>query len=163
MLINILIIVSFCIAMIMLGNSKIFAQKAVPPFSIDQRAQPTGSNLETLIPRVVGTFRRGAISGNADPFGGEDVNVEYKSGKDTVFFGFAITENWKDAGEAVKTTREEAISNKISIKGEQYQSGKTPSYFKIAGFMSWTRNNYFFYAKAENEQALKNFMEAFPY
>lgn len=163
MRIHILLILSICTVVLMLGSTKVFAQKAVPPFSINLRPQPTGSNLETLIPRVVGTFNRGAISGNADPFSGEDVNIEYKSGKDTVFFGFAITETLEDADEAVKITREEAVNSKISIKGEQYQISKNLSYFKIAGFMSWTRGKYFFYAKAKNEQVLKNFMKAFPY
>jgi hypothetical protein len=163
MRIHILLILSICIVVLMLGSTKGFAQKAALPFSINQRPQPSGSNLETLIPRIVGSFRRDAISGNTDPFSGEDVNVEYKSEKDIVFFGFGITQTFEDASEAVKLTREEAINSKINIKGQQYQTGKNPSYFKIAGFMSWTRGKYFFYAKARNEQVLKNFMEAFPF
>ena len=140
-----------------------FTQKKTPPFSIDKRPQPTGSDLETLIPPTVGTFKRDTIAGNTNPFSGEDINVEYRSGADTIFFGFSIAETENDAYEAIKVTRKEAIDSKISIKGEQYMIGKNPSYFKISGFMSWTRGKYFFYAKANNWQALENFMKAFPY
>lgn len=54
-------------------------------------------------------------------------------------------------------------SGKVNMKGEQYVIGKDPSYFKVAGFMSWTRGKYFFYAKANSPAALEKFMRAFPF
>lgn len=93
----------------------------------------------------------------------EDLNVTYKSGSDSVFFGFSIPDTPADAYEAVKVTREEAIASKVNIKGEQYVIGKDPSYFKVADFMSWTRGRYFFYAKASSPAALEKFMRAFPF
>lgn len=140
-----------------------YAQKTTPPFSIDKRPQPVGSDLEILLPQTVGTFKRDVISGNSNPFSGEDVNVQYSSGNDTIFFGFSIVATEKDASEAIKMTRKEAIESRISIKDEQYVIGQNPSYFKIAGFMSWTRGKYFFYAKANNPQALEKFMKDFSY
>lgn len=140
-----------------------YAQKKAAPFGIDNRPQPSGTNLESLIPKTVGTFKREDLPSDAKPRSDEDLNVEYKSGKDTIFFGFSIPDAEKDAYEAVKVTRQEAIESRISLKGEQYIIGKNPSYFKIADFMSWTRGRYFFYAKASSPQALEKFMKAFPF
>ena len=140
-----------------------FAESKMPPFGIHQRPQPTGTDLEKLIPKTVGTFIREDLPSDAKPRSDEDLNVEYKSGKDKVFFGFSIPETEKDAFEAVKVTRQEAIDSKISLKGEQYLIGKNPSYFKIADFMSWTRGKYFFYVKASSPQVLEKFMRDFPY
>jgi hypothetical protein len=143
-------------------SSNGFAQKQTP-FGINQRPQPTGTDLQVLLPKTVGNFTREDLPPGARPRSDEDLNVEYKSGNDQIFFGFSIPDTEKDAHEAIKVTRQEAIDSKISIKNEQYVTGKNPSYFKIADFISWTRGKYFFYAKASSSQALERFMRSFPF
>jgi hypothetical protein len=140
-----------------------FAGTKPAPFGIDKRPQPTGRNLEILLPKTVGPFTREDLPVDAEPRSDLDLNVEYKAGGETIFFGFSIPETEKDAFEAIKVTRQEAIDSKLSLKNEQYLIGKNPSYFKIADFMSWTRGKYFFYAKASSPQALQKFMTDFPY
>lgn len=144
-------------------NSNSFAQKKTVPFGIDQRPQPTGADLNVLLPKKVGTFTREDLPVGAKPRSDEDLNVEYTSGNDRISFGFSIPETEKDAFEAIKVTRQEAIDSRLSLKGEQYQIGKNPSYFRIADFMSWTRGRYFFYAKASNPETLEKFMQSFPF
>lgn len=139
------------------------AETKTPPFGIDKRPQPTGTNLEVLLPKSVGTFTREDLPAGAKPRSDEDLNVEYRSGNETIFFGFSIPETEKDAFAAIKVTRQEAIDSRISLLGEKYLIGKNPSYFKIADFMSWTRGKYFFYAKASSPQALERFMRSFPF
>jgi hypothetical protein len=91
------------------------------------------------------------------------LNVEYRSGDDSVFFGFGLPGTEKDASDAVRRTREEAVRSWLDIKGEQYQTGNNPSFFKLDACMAWTRGGYFFYAKADSPPALEQFMKAFPY
>jgi hypothetical protein len=139
------------------------SQKFSIPFGIDKRPMPTGTDLNVLVPPSVGSFTREQLPPDAKARSDEDLNVTYKSGSDSVFFGFSIPDTPADAYEAVKVTREEAIASKVNMKGEQYVIGKDPSYFKVADFMSWTRGKYFFYAKANSPAALDKFMRAFPF
>ena len=140
-----------------------FAQKKTPPFRVDLRPQPAGTNLEILLPKNVEKFIRKDLPADAKPRSNEDLNVEYVSGNDSIFFGFSIPNTEKDAFEAIKVTRQEAIDSHLNLKGEKYLIGKNPSYFKIDDFMSWTRGRYFFYAKASSPQALRRFMSVFPF
>ena len=161
-----LIIFSFLVFSILIMScpTLVFSQKrSIPPFSIDKRPQPSGTNLEILLPPSVGAFKRGVISGNTDPFAGEDITAQYQAGKDRIFFGFSIGDTENDVFEAIKITRQEAINSKISIKNEQYVIGKNPSFFKIGDFMSWSRGRYFFYAKGSSAASLDHFMKAFPF
>ena len=137
--------------------------KRVVPFTVDKRPMPSGTALETLVPPAVGTFRREALPSGTRPPSDEDLNVTYRSGAESVFFGFSMPETAGDAHEAVKVTREEAIASKVSLKGERYSVGTDPSYFRAGSFMSWSRGRYFFYAKASSPRALEGFMRAFPY
>jgi hypothetical protein len=142
----------------------VFAQKNVaPPFGIDKRPQPSGTDLNFLLPKKVGAFERADLPAGIKAPADEDLNVEYRSGDDSVFFGFSLPDTEKDAFEAVKMTRQEAIQSKLNLQGEQYQIGKNPGFFKLDSFMSWSRGRYFFYAKADTPRALENFMKAFPY
>ena len=142
----------------------VFAQKtAAAPFGIDRRPQPAGTDLNVLLPKRVGSFEREDFPAVLKAPANEDLNVEYRSGKDSIFFGFSIPGTEKDAREAVRVTREEAVRTRLDLKGEQYEVGKNPGFFKIAAFMSWSRGGYFFYAQASSPQALERFMKAFPY
>lgn len=142
-------------------------QKAKPkealPFGVDKRLAPSGTDLEALVPATVGAFRREALPAEAKPKSDEDLNVTYRFGAESVFFGFSIPETPADAHEAVRVTREEAVRSKVTLKGEQYSFGTDPSYFRAGAFMSWSRGRYFFYAKASSPRALESFMRSFPY
>lgn len=161
--------IQFLVLSVVLGsllfgcNSSSFAQKKTAPFGIDQRPQPTGTDLNVLLPKKVGVFTREDLPAGAKPPSDEDLNVEYTSGKDRISFGFSLPETEKDAFEAIKVTRQEAIDSRLSLKNEQYQIGKNPGFFRIADFMSWTRGRYFFYAKASSPEALERFMQSFPF
>lgn len=137
--------------------------KGPVPFGVDKRPAPSGADLEVLVPASVGAFRREALPAGAKPPSDEDLNVTYKSGAESVFFGFSIPETLADAHEAIKVTRDEAIASKVSLKGEQYSVGTDPSYFRAGSFMSWSRGKYFFYAKASSPRALASFMRSYPY
>src|SRR5215207_5593496 len=137
--------------------------KGPVPFGVDKRPAPSGTDLEVLVPASVGAFRRDALPAGARPRSDEDLNVTYRHGAETVFFGFSIPETAADAYEAVRVTREEAVASRVNLKGEQYSVGTDPSYFRAGSFMSWSRGKYFFYAKASSPRALEGFMRAFPY
>ena len=161
--------IQFLVLSVVLGsllfgcNSSSFAQKKTVPFGIDQRPQPTGIDLNVLLPKKVGAFTREDLPPGAKPLSDEDLNVEYTSGNDQIFFGFSIPETENGAFEAIKVTRQEAIDSRLSLKNEQYQIGKNPGFFRIADFMSWARGRYFFYAKASSPEALERFMQSFPF
>ena len=140
----------------------VFAQKT-PPFGIDRRPQPAGTDLNVLLPKRVGVFEREDFPAGLKAPTDEDLNVEYRAGKDSTFFGFSIPGTEKDAREAVRVTRAEAIQTGLSLKGELYEIKKNPCFFKIAAFMSWSRGGYFFYAQANSPAALESFIKAFPY
>src|SRR3712207_3882295 len=103
-------------------------QKGMITFAINERPMPTGESLEKLVPASVGTFKREPFTADAKPPTDEDINVTYRSGSDTVFFGFSMPETPADAHEALKVTREEAIASKVSLRGEQYRVGTDPSF-----------------------------------
>ena len=137
--------------------------QTVPPFGIDKRPVPKGTDLNVLVPVTVGTFKREPLPRDVKVPVEEDLNVTYKSGADSVFFGFSIPGTLLDAHEAIKITRDEAMAGIADAKSVQYVIGKDPSFFKAGDFMSWSRGGYFFYAKATSEDALEGFMRAFPY
>jgi hypothetical protein len=149
------------------GNFAIAAQEIVSseaaPFAVDRRPRPAGKNPDILLPLKIGAFTRAALPPGTKIPSDEDLNVTYKSGNDSIFFGVSITDTEKDAVEAIKVTRQEAIDSRLSLKGEQYRVDSDPGYFRINDFMSWNRGRYFFYAKASSPAALEKFMKAFPY
>jgi hypothetical protein len=152
-----------CMAVVLAGSLSWAAPPVDAPFGIDKRPMPSGRNLEVLVPALVGTFKRDALPAGAKPSSDEDLNVTYRSGKDRIDFGFSIPETAADAHEAIKVTREEGIASKVPMKGASYSVGTEPSFFNAADFISWSRGNYFFYAKANSAEALASFMKAFPY
>jgi hypothetical protein len=133
------------------------------PFDIDQRPQPQGSDLATLLPLRVGRFIRAPLPPDAHPRPDEDLNTTYTADGDSIFLGFSLPESLADAQAAVTTTRDEAIASKVDVRGAGYRVGKDPSYFKTEKFMAWTRGRYFYYVNANRMGALEHFMRAFPY
>ena len=133
------------------------------PYGIDKRPMPTGTDLEALVPPVVGTWTREPFPAGTQPSSDEDINATYTSGGAEVTIGFSIQEDAAGAHAAIETTREEAITGNIPTAGEQFSLGTEPSYFKLASFISWSRGPYFYYAHASDAAALDSFMAAFPY
>jgi hypothetical protein len=133
------------------------------PFDIDQRPQPQGSDLATLLPLQVGPFTRAPLPADARLRSDEDLNTTYTAGGDSIFVGFSLPESLADAHAAVTTTRDEAIASKVDVRGTSYRVAKDPSYFKTEKFMAWTRGRYFYYVDANRLGALERFMQAFPY
>lgn len=138
------------------------------PYQLDKRPMPKGQDLETLLPRKVGTFAREAFPVGTKPSDSEDINIDYKSGADTVNVGFSIP-GAKDALEGLRTAKGETIAELKRLKRAKEISaaldliGPPTSYYKVSDFIAWSRGGYFFYAKAQNAAALDAFMTAFPY
>jgi hypothetical protein len=145
------------------GSAQKKEQAKAPPFGIDRRPEPAGNNLDVLLPKRVGAFEREDFPADLKAPTDEDLNVQYRSGEDSIFFGFSIPGTEKNAREAVRVTRAEAVKSGLSLKNERFEDKKNPGFFKIDSFMSWSRGGYFFYAQAGSPQALESFMEAFPY
>jgi hypothetical protein len=133
------------------------------PFGISRRVQPTGSDLNQLLPEKVGRFSRPPFQPDTKIPQDEDLNVTYSAGDERVHMGFSIAASAEDAQDAVKTTRAEAIAENKPRKGELYRIGKDPSFYHLGDFISWTRGNYFYYAKATSRETLAEFMTTFPY
>jgi hypothetical protein len=133
------------------------------PFSIDERPMPSGSDVAILVPPVVGTFKRDPLPAGAKLSSDEDLNVNYRSGDETVNVGLSKPESVQDAREAIKVSRDEAVASKVPMRGAKYSLGTDPGYFYVGDFVAWNRGQYFFYAKASSAAALTRFMSAFPF
>jgi hypothetical protein len=138
------------------------------PYQLDKRPMPKGQDIETLLPRKVGTFTREAFPAGTKPSASEDLNIDYKSGSEVINVGFSVP-GAVDAHEAIRIAKGETIGElkrlgrAKEITTAQEQIGKPTSYYKVADFIAWARGDYFFYAKAKNAAALDAFMTAFPY
>jgi hypothetical protein len=143
--------------------SALAATEEGAPFGIGTRPQPSGSDLNQLLPEKVGRFTRPPFKPETKIPDDEDLTVTYSAGADRVDVGFSIAESAEDAQEGVKTTREEARAEKKPRKGEQYQIRKELSFYYLSDFVSWTRVNYFYYAKASSPAVLEEFMAKFPH
>lgn len=60
-------------------------------------------------------------------------------------------------------TRDEARRSGVSLRGEKRSVGTEPSYFTAGDFASWSRDRYFFFAKASAPETLDRFMRSFPF
>jgi hypothetical protein len=133
------------------------------PFSIHARPMPSGTDLAVLLPAAVGGFKRDALQEDAKLKADEDLNVDYRSGADTVNVGLSKPESVEDAREAIKVSRDEAVLSKVPMRDAKYSVKTDPAYFYVGDFVAWSRGQYFFYAKANSPAALAAFMSAFPF
>jgi hypothetical protein len=154
---------------VMLAAGAGLSVHAQAPYQLDKRPMPKGQDLETLLPRKVGTFTREAFPAGTKPSDSEDINVDYKSGADVVNVGFSIPGNEKDANEGIRTAKDETIAELKHLRRAKEiataleRLDQPTSYYKVADFIVWSRGGYFFYAKAKNAAALDAFMSAFPF
>jgi hypothetical protein len=133
------------------------------PFSIHKRPMPQGEDLNVLLPAKVGSFVRDELPKGAKLKSDEDLNINYRSGSNTVNFGISRAETVEDAHEAIKVSRDEAVGSKVSVRDAKYSLQTDPAYFHVGDFIAWTRGTYFMYAKANSPQVLAQFMASYPY
>lgn len=124
---------------------------------------PSGTDLAALLPATVGAFTRDELPADAKLSADEDLNVDYRSGSDTVSFGLSRPDSVADARDAIEVTRDEAVASKVPMRDANYSVTTDPAYFHAGDFVAWTRGRYFFYAKASSPAVLERFMAAFPY
>lgn len=137
---------------------------AIPvPWGIAVRPMPQGTNVQALLPRRVGDFVRDELPAGATLKSDEDLLATYRNGRETIEMGLSRPDSAADAHDAIDVTRDEARRNGISLRGERRSVGTEPSFFTVADFASWSRDRYFFYAKASSLDVLDRFMKAFPY
>jgi hypothetical protein len=134
------------------------------PYGVAARPEPSSALAAQILPAKVGRFAREDIPKTAPVPSNEDFNVTYRSGKDSVFIGLSRPGSDADLKEAVRTSRQDAVSDKsIDRTGELYCIAQAPYFYKIPDFMAWTRGPYFFYADASSPAVLAEFMRVFPY
>ena len=134
------------------------------PYGISARSEPKAAEAGGILPPKVGRFMRDDIPANTAVPADEDFNVTYRSGKDSIFIGLSRPGSTADLKEAVRTSREDAVSDSsINRTGEIYCIASPPFFYKIPDFIAWTRGPYFFYADASSPAVLAEFMKAFPY
>jgi hypothetical protein len=151
----------FIASMAFLSSGAAHGQES--PFSIHARPMPSGADLAVLLPAAVGGFKRDALQEDAKLKADEDLNVDYRSGADTVNVGLSKPESVEDAREAIKVSRDEAVLSKVPMRDAKYSVKTDPAYFYVGDFVAWSRGQYFFYAKANSPAALAAFMSAFPF
>ena len=139
------------------------------PYGIDQRAAPTGQDVERILPLRVGNYARSALPRGIKPSADSEINVDYAFGRDVINVGFGLTDSPDDAHDAIRTAKQEAEAElkrrhrTQDLARAQESIGTDPSYFKLDDFIAWSRDGYFFYAKANSPSALDRFMTSFPY
>src|SRR5688500_18987113 len=134
------------------------------PYGISARTEPKEAEAGGILPPKVGRFTRDDIPANTTVPADEDFNVTYRSGKDSIFIGLSRPGSTGDLKEAVRTSREDAVSDSsIDRTGEIYCVTSSPFFYKIPDFIAWTHGPYFFYADASSPAALSEFMKSFPY
>ena len=134
------------------------------PFSIAVRPQPSGTVVTDVLPAKVGRFLREPVAAATPVPSNEDFNITYRAAKDSVFIGLSRAGSAADTKAAVRTAREDVVSDKsIDRSGEVYCTESEPFFYKIPDFIAWSRGPYFLYADASSPRVLDEFMRAFPY
>jgi hypothetical protein len=136
----------------------------VIPFGVAKRLQPTGTEVGQVLPSRVARFVREPVAAGTPIPSNEDFNITYRAGKDSVFMGLSRAGSAADTKSAVRTAREDVLSDKsINRRGEIYCTESEPFFYKIPDFIAWSRGPYFLYAHASSPAVLDEFMRAFPY
>lgn len=141
---------------------------AEPPYRIDLRPQPSGEQVEALLPPRVGPFERKSVRLLGEVHG-DPIYAEYEHGAATVFVEMGINDDAKGAQQGLQTAmRETQAEFPDNADRDLVVVGRDPSYFmslnRLGAFFAWTRDGYYFSAHAKRGEAdLHAFMEAFPY
>src|SRR5688572_14055467 len=91
------------------------------PYGISARPDPKAAEAGGILPPKVGRFTRDDIPASTAVPTDEEFNVTYRSGKDSIFIGLARPGSAADLKEAVRTSREDAVSDRsIDRTGELF-------------------------------------------
>jgi hypothetical protein len=146
------------------------------PYGIESRAEPTGTDLDQLLPKQVGPYsrvklekseQRGTTPTSVD-VDGSSIYATYREGSKEVFVELGLSTDAEDAQEALKVAAGDAASGDIPSDPDYGSIGTEPSYLKVVNadgaFFAWTRGGYFFSADAKSgESDLAAFMNRFSY
>jgi hypothetical protein len=134
------------------------------PFGLADRAEPSSDVAAEALPRRIGRFVREDVADGEVIPSDEDLNVTYRSGKDSVFLGISRPGKPADLKEAIRTSHADVVADKsIDRTGELYCVVSAPYFYKVPDFIAWTRGKYFLYADASSPAVLTEFIQAFPY
>lgn len=141
------------------------------PYGIEQRPMPSGLDLETLLPKAVGSFERTLVERSGKrgvptttiERDSESVYATYRDGEKEVFVELGVNTDAKNAQDSLEVAAGDAAGG-IPDDPKLGSIGTEPSYVKSGAFIAWTRRGYFFSADAKGGEAdLDAFMKAFPY
>jgi hypothetical protein len=145
------------------------------PYGIEKRSQPSGLNLDELLPKQVGPYTRTLLEKSAQrgvtptsiDIDGNSVYATYSAGGREVFVEFAVNSNAENAQYALDVAAGE-VTDKFPTDPRFGSIGTEPSYLKVnnesGAFFAWTRGGYYFSASAKGGAAdLDAFMQPFPY
>jgi hypothetical protein len=136
------------------------------PYKIDERAMPSGEDVENLLPARVGAYHRESVEVPED-LGTSSIYAQYRSDSAEVFVELGICGDSASAQRAIQTAKAETDAE-FSDAPKQCSLDSEPSFLKAntrrGAFMAWTRGGYYFSAHTRaGEEVLDQFMEAFPY
>lgn len=145
------------------------------PYGIDKKPMPSGTDLETLLPKRVGPYervllerseQRGTVADKIEK-AGPSVYATYRDGGKEIFVELALNAKAEDAQATLKTAADEALGG-IPSSPNAASIGTEPSFATAVdlgpAFIAWTRGEYFFSADAKGGGAdLAAFMNSFPF
>jgi hypothetical protein len=146
------------------------------PYGVESRPEPTGTDLDKLLPKQVDGYTRVSLEkseqrGTAPTsieVDGNGVYATYQKADREVFMEFSIASSAENAQSNWDVVVGDANAG-VWPTDPKFGSFRTePSYLKVVNdedaFFAWTRGAYFFSADAKGGQAdLDAFMNAFPY
>lgn len=146
------------------------------PYGMEKRPMPSGSDLDTLLPKRVGSYKRvmlekseqRGVTPDSISVDGSGVYATYQNGDEEVFVEFSIASSAESAQSSWDVVVGDANGGNYPTDPRLGSFRTEPSYLKVVNdngaFFAWTRGGYFISAHAKSgEAALDSFMNAFPY
>jgi len=156
--------------------SSIRKLEGVAPYGIESRPMPTGTDLDTLLPKQTGPYERSLLersqqrgtTATSIDVDGNSVYATYKNGEKEMFIEFSIASAPENAQANWNVVVGDANEGIYPSDPHYGSFGTEPSYLKVVNkdgaFFAWTRGGYFITASAKGgESDLDTFMNAYPY
>ncbi len=128
------------------------------PYNVAARLVPTTDNAATLLPKQIGGFQRGPLTGSIDEF-----QATYKSGSDQIDISGSRSVSVALAQALVNNAMQTDNAGGIV----QRSTGTDPSYYLTTGkgpiHFVWSHYIWYFNVKANSQAALDEFMKVFKY
>jgi hypothetical protein len=154
----------------------ITALSGTAPYGIESRPMPTGTDLETLLPKRVGSYERVMLeqsesrgtTADAISVDGNGVYATYRNGNKELFVEFSVASSAEYAQSSWDVVVGDANEGIYPTDPRVASFRTEPSYLKVVSdngaFFAWTRGGYFITAHAKGGEAdLDAFMNGFPY